>query len=133
MPATAADLSGARGIDDRHSRGPLANEILAAVRQGLEHPADFPHVDVEELDRRLRPAVTLVSAWVSEVARRHDVDTALLATRADLSAFLRTDPNARLAHGWRAGLVGDDITRIVSGQAALAFDGDGGLRLIPIS
>ena len=41
---------------------------------------------VDELDRSKRPAVTLVSAWVSQVARDARIDTALLATRADLVA-----------------------------------------------
>ena len=131
-PRTAAELSTARGVDDRHTRGSAANELLAAVKVGLEQPAEFPQSDVEDLDRGMRPAVTLVSAWISEVARREAVDTTLLATRADQLAFLRNDPAARLAQGWRAELVGDDITRIVRGDAALAFERSGGLRLIDL-
>ncbi len=131
-PRTAAELSTARGVDERHSRGSAATELLAAVKLGLEQPAEFPQSDVDDLDRGLRPAVTLVSAWISEVARREAVDTTLLATRADQLAFLRNDPAARLAHGWRAELVGDDITRIVRGDAALAFERSGGLRLIDL-
>ncbi len=99
--------------------------------RGLESPVELPESDGDELDRKLRPAVTLVSAWVSELARREKVDTTLLATRSDLVAFLSGDPDARLAHGWRAELVGDDVGRIVAGTAALAFDGSGGLKLIP--
>ena len=131
-PRTASELSTSRGVDDRHTRGSAATELLAAVKLGLEQPAEFPHSDVEDLDRGLRPAVTLVSAWISEVARREAVDTTLLATRADQLAFLRNDPAARLAQGWRADLVGDDITRIVRGDAALAFERSGGLRLIDL-
>ena len=131
-PRTAAELSTARGVDDRHTRGSAATDLLAAVKVGLEQPAEFPQSDVEDLDRGMRPAVTLVSAWISEVARREAVDTTLLATRADQLAFLRNDPAARLAQGWRAELVGDDITRIVRGDAALAFERSGGLRLIDL-
>ena len=80
---------------------------------------------VDELDRTMRPAVTLVSAWVSQVARDARIDTALLATRADLVAFLRGDPDARLAHGWRAELLGDGIARLIDGRAGLTFDGKG--------
>jgi len=129
-PQTQGELSSARGVDDRHLRGGVASEILAAVADGLKHPVDLPQPDHDELDRRLRPAVTLVSAWVSEVARNEHIDTALLATRADLVAFLRGDADARLAQGWRAEVLGDDIKQIVEGHAALAFDGRGGLRLI---
>ena len=71
-----------------------------------------------------------MSAWVSEVARAERLDTALLATRADLVALLRNDPGARLASGWRAELLGDAIRRLVEGKAGISFDGKGGLRLI---
>ena len=33
------------------------------------------------------------------------------------------DEDARLAHGWRAETAGGPITRLVSGDAALAFEG----------
>ena len=42
------------------------------------------------------------------------------------------DPDARLAHGWRQAMVGDDIRHLVAGQAALAFDGHGGLKLLTL-
>ena len=80
----------------------------------------------------MRPAVTLVSAWVSQVARDARIDTALLATRADLVAMLRDDPDAKLAHGWRAELLGDGITRLLDGRSALTFDGKGSLRLVDV-
>ena len=73
-----------------------------------------------------------MSAWVSEVARTQRIDTALLATRADLVALLRGDADARLAHGWRAEMLGDGIKRLVEGRAGLTFDGRGGLRLIDV-
>lgn len=130
QPRTLRDLASARGIDDRHARGAFGKELLVAVADGLEREAELPSSDGEELDRHLRPAVTLVSAWVSEVARKERVDTSLLATRADLVALLRGDDGAKLRSGWRAELLGDDIVRLVDGRAGLAFDGRGGLRLI---
>lgn len=130
QPRTVQELASARGVDDRHTRGQIAKEILEAVAAGLSMEAALPAPDGEELDRGLRPAVALVSAWVSEVARQERIDTALLATRSDLVAFLRGDSDARLADGWRHGLLGDGIRRLVAGRAALTFDGRGGLRLV---
>ena len=130
QPRTLQELATARGVDDRHTRGQIGKELLEAVTAGLSMEASLPAPDGEELDRGLRPAVALVSAWVSEVARQERIDTALLATRADLVAFLRGDADARLAMGWRHGLLGDGIRRLVAGRAALTFDGRGGLRLI---
>lgn len=126
-PRSLADLAQARGVDDRHTRGSIGNEILAAVARGLESPLELPAVEGDELDRRLRPAVTLVSAWLSEVARREEIDPMLVGTRADIVEFLRDEPEARLAHGWRFDLVGRDLGALVAGRTGLAFDGRGGL------
>jgi len=131
-PTTTAELSHSRGVDERHSRGAISLEIIAAVKEGLTRDVAVPTPDGDELDRSLRPAVTLVSAWVAEVARTEHIDTALLATRADLVALLRGDANARLATGWRHDLLGDGIRRLVEGRAGLTFDGKGGLRLIAV-
>ena len=54
------------------------------VAEGRQHPVDLPERDDDDLDRALRPAVTLVSAWVSQLARQQRIDTTLLASRADL-------------------------------------------------
>jgi ribonuclease D len=82
-----------------------------------------------DVDRDLRPAVTLVSAWISQLGRDLGIDSTLLATRADLESFLRGDEGARLAHGWRAAAVGSAIGALVNGDAALAFEGAGRLTL----
>jgi ribonuclease D len=131
-PTSVAELAHARGVDERHSRGALGTEIVAAVKDGLGRDVSLPVSDGDDLDRALRPAVTLVSAWVGEVARTEKIDATLLATRNDLVSLLRGDPAARLAHGWRHELLGDGIRRLVEGRAALTFDGRGGLRLVPV-
>ena len=131
-PQSTHELRSGRGVDERHSRGNLSQEIRDAVAEGRQHPVDLPERDDDDLDRARRPAVTLVSAWVSQLARQQRIDTTLLATRADLVALLRGDAGARLAHGWRAEVLGDDVKRLVAGEAALSFDGRGGLRLIDL-
>ncbi|MCX6542131.1 MAG: HRDC domain-containing protein [Actinobacteria bacterium] len=132
QPQSVEELAHARGIDERHWRGNLGREIIAAVIDGMQNEVHLPASDVEELDRNLRPAITLVSAWVSELARNEKIDTALLGTRGDIVALLRKDPDARLSIGWRAELLGDQVQRLVDGAAALTFDGKGGLRLIDV-
>ena len=110
----------------------MGAEILAAVQDGLGSEVHLPSPDGDDLERSLRPAVSLVSAWVSEVARAERIDTALLATRSDLVSLLRGDRDARLSIGWRAELLGDGIRSLVEGRAGLTFDGKGGLKLIPV-
>ena len=132
QPRTDRELAQARGVDDRFSRGEIARQILAAVEEGTQaEPPSLPGGS-DDLDRELRPAVSLVSAWVSQVARDAKIDTSLLATRADLVALLAGDEQARLASGWRAELLGSGIRRLVEGRAGLTFDGRGGLRLVDL-
>ncbi len=132
QPTTEKELSQARGVDERFGRGKLAGEILAAVAAGREAEPPDARPGGDDLERDLRPAVTLVSAWVSQIARAERIDTAVLATRADLVELLAGDPDARLAHGWRSQVLGDGIARLVAGRAALTFDRGGGLRLVDV-
>jgi len=132
-PSTGKELAQARGVDDRHTRGGLAQEILDAVREGKQADAPTAPPSPDDLDRSMRPAVTLVSAWVAQLARDERLDPALLATRADIVSFLRGDADARLASGWRNELVGDGIRRLVGGEAGLTFDGEGRLRLTRVA
>jgi ribonuclease D len=132
QPRTVEELAQARGIDERHWRGNLGKEIVAAVQAGLRDEIPIPAAEGDELDRGMRPAITLVSAWISELGRQRKIDTTLLGTRGDIVALLRKDPEARLATGWRAELLGDDVLRLVEGRAGLTFDGRGGLRLITV-
>lgn len=129
-PRSIDELAQSRGVDGRYTKGQIAQEILEAVERGRHLDIDMPKVDIEEFDRDLRPAATLMSAWVSEVAGRSRLETALLATRADIIDYLRGSPSARVRHGWRADILGRDLEDLVTGQAGIAFDGEGGLRLI---
>lgn len=128
-PTTVTELAQARGVDDRHARGAIAEEILGAVRAARDAPAPSSPPSADDLDRNLRPAVTLVSAWVGQLARDERLDPALLATRADIVAILRGDDDARLSMGWRNELVGDGIRRLLGGEVGLTFDPQGRLRL----
>lgn len=125
-PTTVAELQGIRGLDDRMRKGALAEQLVAAVAEGLRAgpPPRAPGRDDQELDRKLRPAVALVSAWVAQLARTHRIDASLLATRSDIEDLLARGAG-RLAEGWRAELVGGPVRDLVEGRAALAFEGDG--------
>ncbi|MDQ1394499.1 MAG: ribonuclease, partial [Acidimicrobiaceae bacterium] len=83
----------------------------------------------DEVDRNWRPAVALAAAWIAQLSRDERIDASLLATRSDLVAFLSDQPGSRLGTGWRAELVGRHLARLVSGDAALAFEGAGRLVL----
>jgi ribonuclease D len=131
-PTSLQELQQARGVDDRYSKGRIGQEILDAVERGRDAPVPDSPKSNDDLDRTLRPAITLISAWVSQIARDEKIDTAMLATRADIVALLRDDEDARLASGWRAELLGQGIRDLVSGRAGLTFDPQGRLTLRPV-
>jgi len=127
-PRNRRDLEKIRGFD-RGLRDDVVVQLLDVVGRALDAPDPAPAEVVMSvpLDRDLRPAVALISAWVSQMARDLEIDSTLLATRGDLEALLGEAPDARLREGWRALLVGDPIQRLVSGEVAVAFAGDGEL------
>lgn len=128
-PKTPADLERIRGVDARLAKGRIGEGIVEAVAHGREHPVPRSDGPTYDVDRRLRPAVALVAAWVSQLARDIEVETSLVATRHDIESLLGGDPGSRLRHGWRAELVGERIRQLVDGEAALAFDQRGHLVL----
>ena len=129
-PRSTEDLAHARGVDERYLSGSIAREILAAVKEGRERIVELDSQAHDPLEKRLRPAVTLVTAWIGELARTAEIDPMLVATNRDIVALL-AGGDSRLAHGWRRDLVGRDIERLLKGESGLSFDGDGRLRLIP--
>jgi ribonuclease D len=128
-PTTLAGFDGIRGVDGRALRN-VAPELIAVIAESSQQP---PRRDVSaavnELPSVMRPALPLVSAWVSQLSREMRIEPSLLATRSDLEAFLRGDESARLRTGWRAELVGTPLQRLIDGDASLAFERGGGLVL----
>ena len=123
-PRTTEELAAVRGVGEGVARGRLGPPILKAVADGLAsdwRPPPKRTARTEAADR-LRPAVGLVTSWVSQLARNRMIEPSLLATRADIEALIRGDADARLARGWRSEMVGEPLRRLVAGEAALAFD-----------
>ena len=129
-PTDIDELRSLRGIDGRNLRGGLGEDLLRVVKESQGSlPTRVPTLSVPELSAELRPAVPLISAWVSQRSRELELETALLATRSDLEDLLRGVPDARLTHGWRAEIVGEPIRKLVAGEATLAFERSVGLIL----
>jgi len=128
-PTDIDGLARVRGVDKGMAKGSLGPAILQAVADGVESDWRPPRPPRRPADTQdIRPAVALVAAWVNQLARDRSLDPTLLATRADVEALVRGDEDARLATGWRSELAGGPIRRLVSGDAALAFE-DGAVVL----
>ena len=87
-PKTLDDLRRIRGVDERHAKGKVGDAVLAAVEAGRGQSVPKAEGPTYDLDRRLRPAVSLVAAWVSQLSRDLEIETSLVATRADIEALL---------------------------------------------
>ena len=129
-PADEEALRRVRGVDGRHLRNGAASDVLHALAgaSGLPPVPSTPRRS-NRVQGDLRAAVTLVSAWVSQAAKDLDLDATLLGTRSDIEALVRGEGETRLASGWRGDVVGSALSDLLSGRAALAFDGEGGLLL----
>ena len=130
VPKNVEELASTRGVDDRHLSSEFCKEIMTAIREGAQHTVELPSHESDDVEKWARPALTLITAWVGELARKNKIDATFLATRSDISAFLRKSPDARLTQGWRAAVVGEDLNRILSGTVGLSVDRDGHLKLI---
>jgi ribonuclease D len=129
-PRTRAELEMIRSIDGRHLGAGAADELLAAVEQGLELPASELHIPpVDHLEHVVRPAIAIAAAWVAQRAAELGIDPAILGTRSDIVAYLQRRPGGRLSSGWRHELVGEPLRRLAAGEASVAFDGRGDLVL----
>lgn len=129
IPKNVDQLLSIRSLEKRHLRNGAELEILGAVQAGLNSVAEeTPVIKTKDLPRELRPVVSLVTAWISQLARDNKLDPALLATRSDIEALL-AQKDCRLLRGWRNQLVGEPIAQLAGGEAALAFDGGGTLVL----
>lgn len=133
-PTTLAALRQIRGVDARAISDEIAHDLLAAVEQGIANgPPRSTKSRKPVADARLRPAVTLLSSWLTQCAKEQHLDTQMLATRSDLEDFVAGDQSGRLATGWRAELVGIPMRALLDGNAALAFEPDRGIILEPRS
>jgi ribonuclease D len=130
VPKNVEELASTRGVDDRHLSSEFCKEIMTAIRDGAQRTITLPSHESDEVEKWARPALTLITAWIGELARKHKIDASLLATRSDISAFLRKAPDARLLNGWRATVIGDDLKKILAGTVGLSVDRDGHLKLI---
>ena len=130
MPKTLNQLRDIRGVEPRNLRKGADKELLAFLDEIRKAKLDIePTSKPPKLDEALKPAVNLIVSWAAQHAAEADLDPALVATRSDIEALLRGDPECRALHGWRADIVAAPVQQLLSGAAAVAFDGQGKLVL----
>lgn len=126
-PSTPSKLHDIRGAGQSAVRR-RTDEVLAAVRRGLERP----HEPLEETARHRppdpedAPLVALAEALVRARTREADLAYELLASRADLQAIVSAwraggqEADVRTLQGWRRELVGAELLALLGGEVALS-------------
>lgn len=130
MPKSVAQLREIRGVEPRNLRKGADRDLLALLEEIRE--ADLavePAGKTPKLDPALKPAVSLITSWAAQHAAQADLDPALVATRSDIEALLRGDPDCRALKGWRAEIIAAPVQQLLEGTAAVAFDSQGKLTL----
>jgi len=134
-PSSTRQLEQLRGVNPGSVRRSGA-ELLAVVRQGLEHPSEPLEQDRRPAppDPADAPLVALSEALVRERAREAGLAYELVAARADLQAIVtawrqgQEQADVRTLRGWRRELVGAELLELLDGGVALSAR-DGRLRI----
>jgi len=135
-PVTREQLATVRGLEQRHVRGSTADEIFAAIERGAALDARdlrLPARGEPPVDEDAGPGVALGLALVAHIAAQRQMEPSLLANRADVQALAAGRASGRLSTGWRAELAGSALRRLFAGEAALAGDGRGGVRILDVA
>lgn len=131
-PERVDDLAHIRGLDGGRRRGAGAEELIRWIERGRSLSDKELVLPPERPEDTLPSAlIALCQSWAAQRASDESIEQSLLATRADLIAFLNKPRRGRLMEGFRYELLGRDLEAIQEGRAAIAFEGEK-LKLIAL-
>ena len=122
-PTKLSDLKNIRGFDYAQYQKEKGQHLLKIVEMGLKaEPVPSLKSRKKSLPPEMRPAVTLLSAWLSQFATDQNIDPALLGSRSDIEELLRGESDSRLQVGWRHEEVGEQVDNLLKGKSSLSFE-----------
>ena len=124
-PATLNDLSRSRLLLREARKGDIAEGILAAVKAGMETPAeDQPKPDRSRDKLQVNPALSdLLRVLLKAKSEQLGVAQKLIATSADLDEIAAGMRDGAALKGWRRKAFGDDALKLCEGKLALRARG----------
>jgi ribonuclease D len=130
QPTNLDELKLVRGLDERTVKrhGTVICRLIqeAAVRppQTWDPKNRSGKKTVEQ-----EAVLDLLMSVVRLRAAQNTLNATLLASRKDLEQLLDGDPQARLLHGWRKTMVGEELAAVLRGEMALRIvDGNLGIH-----
>ncbi len=129
-PRDSEQLRNVRGLDVRQLGAGGAAALLDSVASGSKlATGDLVTPPAHNGYSAPKPLVTLCAAYVAQIARNEGLDSALIATRDDISRFVRGDPS-RLGGGWRHDLAGAPLGRLVQGDCTIGVRAQSRLEIV---
>lgn len=124
-PTNMNDLGKSRLLLREGRKGDVADGILAAVKTGMECPADkLPKPDTSREKLQVNPALAdLLRVLLKAKTESSGVASKLIASAADLDALAAGLRDVPALKGWRREVFGADAERLCNGQIALAAKG----------
>lgn len=128
-PRTPGDLVSVRGVEMRRLGGGMDVDLINAINEGLAAPSP-PELPPHEssVPKGSAPLIGLCTTWVSAKAQHEHLDSALVASREDVTEFLFSG-RGRLAEGWRFDLLGREVQDIRDGRCGVIVNSEGALTL----
>jgi ribonuclease D len=126
MPVSAEKLANLRSIPKGFERSRWGEEIIAAVKRGLERdPKTLPALEKSKPPPNGAAAtVELLRVLLRMTSEKHGVAAKVIATTDDLEAIAASDEAAVPAlTGWRREMFGDKALALKHGRLALGISG----------
>jgi ribonuclease D len=134
MPRDTKGLEGIRGLPQQTLRR-REDALLEAIAKGLEREPPPAPVEPPRRDSREAPLVALAQALVRHRSLESGIAVELIATQAELVGLVANirrgedGPEPRVASGWRAELVGEELRELLAGRRTLAVGPEGRLQV----
>ncbi|MCG7492682.1 ribonuclease D [Thalassobius sp. Cn5-15] len=124
-PGNMQDLGRSRLLLREARKGDIAEGILAAVKAGVNCPADqLPKPDTSRDKLQVNPALAdLLRVLLKAKTEDAGVASRLIAPAADLDAIAAGVRDVPALQGWRKEVFGNDALRLCNGEVALAAKG----------
>ena len=117
-PGNLSELTRIRGLESSFVRnnGEALLERIRAARQlpREQWPAEKPRP--EKLSATEEATVDILTGALRLIADDAGLSPQVIASRKDLAALLRNEPQARLLQGWRRKLAGEPLRQLLSGE-----------------
>ncbi|MCY3880420.1 MAG: ribonuclease D [Rhodobacteraceae bacterium] len=130
-PTNRRSLQNSRFLPNHFKSGKYTDELLAAVRAGLEAAPDRFPATGRRAQSEPRPEIEMLRVLLKMKAKEIGVAERLIATSEDLVQVASGNPSARPLQGWRRVQFGEDALELCAGRAALTMK-QGTTRLVTL-